>query len=264
MSTKMELLQKCVELGSTEDGVSAFQSMKYVFTDQKYMYIGTSSTRVSLDDPVDFDSLKTVRIAPEAIFPVFDPQIHSTASIEQMQRGYLKRPGLLMEDENLFAEGEESSEAVRDLILREVAFYEVLKENPHPNLVKYYGCRVADSRITALCLENHPQSLRDRLLQNEMPFDKERYLTGIRNGVEHMHKLGFCHNDLNPGNIMITADEQAVIIDFDSTVRVHEKLTLKSGGPQYCNIKAMTAEFVDDWYSFRKIALELDQHVSSC
>lgn len=43
-----------------------------------------------------------------------------------------------------------------------------------------------------------------------------RYLPGIKEGIRHLHSLGYVHNDLNPSNIMITEDDMPVIIDFDA------------------------------------------------
>ncbi|KAL3962996.1 hypothetical protein ACCO45_004519 [Purpureocillium lilacinum] len=48
----------------------------------------------------------------------------------------------------------------------------------------------------------------------------KRYLSGIEAGIKHLHSLGSVHNDINPSNIMISDDDAAVIIDFDSCVKI--------------------------------------------
>ncbi|KAI7350363.1 hypothetical protein KC336_g22587, partial [Hortaea werneckii] len=37
-------------------------------------------------------------------------------------------------------------------------------------------------------------------------------------GIEHLHSLGFAHNDLNPENICIDQRNRAVIVDFDCCI----------------------------------------------
>lgn len=43
-----------------------------------------------------------------------------------------------------------------------------------------------------------------------------RYLPGIKEGIRHLHSLGYVHNDLTPSDIMITEDDIPVIMDFDT------------------------------------------------
>jgi serine/threonine protein kinase len=68
---------------------------------------------------------------------------------------------------------------------------------------------------------NKSMFLQSRNLSRETA---ERYLSEVEAGIKHLHFLGYVHNDLNPSNIMITTDDTAVIIDFDSCVRVGESI----------------------------------------
>ena len=47
----------------------------------------------------------------------------------------------------------------------------------------------------------------------------ERYPTDL---FKNTHSLGFVHNNLNPGNVIITEGDTVVIIDFDSCVKLGE------------------------------------------
>lgn len=42
-------------------------------------------------------------------------------------------------------------------------------------------------------------------------------------GMQHLHSLGWIHNDINPKNIMLDEDDTTIIIDFDSCCGMNEK-----------------------------------------
>lgn len=49
-------------------------------------------------------------------------------------------------------------------------------------------------------------------------------MADLRSAVQHLHKLGFCHNDINSSNIMFDEQDEVVLIDFDSCAAEGEKL----------------------------------------
>jgi serine/threonine protein kinase len=122
-----------------------------------------------------------------------------------------------------------------DSLLHEATILETLKQHPHPNIVKYYGCLVTNDRITGHCFEKYGQSLMSRVnpgCSGKRLFSATKRplknmslcLEGIKRGIEHLHSLGLVHNDINPANIMFPAkdDDTAVIIDFGSCRRIGE------------------------------------------
>ena len=54
--------------------------------------------------------------------------------------------------------------------------------------------------------------------------DREGCLADARAGLAHLHSLGFVHIDINPSNIMLDHQGDAVIIDFDSCTPVGASL----------------------------------------
>jgi serine/threonine protein kinase len=44
-----------------------------------------------------------------------------------------------------------------------------------------------------------------------------RLLSGIKDGLRHLHELKIIHNDINPANILTTEDKTPVVSDFDSS-----------------------------------------------
>jgi len=47
------------------------------------------------------------------------------------------------------------------------------------------------------------------------PLDSQRCFRELKDGVRHLHKFGIAHCDIHEGNIMLDADDTAVIIDSD-------------------------------------------------
>ena len=93
---------------------------------------------------------------------------------------------------------------------------------------QYHGCKAEDNHIIGLCFKKYRISLCDEFnpghlnktafqeTQGPSPENALRYLNGIEAGLKHLHSLGLVHNDINPSNIMLDEDDEAVIIDFDS------------------------------------------------
>jgi serine/threonine protein kinase len=83
------------------------------------------------------------------------------------------------------------------LILTEVEACEVLRLHPHPNIAPYLGCVVENSHIKGPCFPKYSTILA-HMLKDKVEFDRAFVQRDIEAGVEHMHKLGLLHGDLNP------------------------------------------------------------------
>jgi serine/threonine protein kinase len=163
----------------------------------------------------------------------FQPQYRNNFTQAQpSDQHYIKRPNLLcyhpISDANKIS--------MMNEVLQEVQVCEILKLQPHPNIAEYMGCKAQDGRISGICLKQYVQSLRQRLNPghlNKRAFARSVCLDarwcsgiieGIRKGLEHLHALGFVHNDLTPSNVMLDERDTAIIIDFGSCRRIGEDL----------------------------------------
>jgi serine/threonine protein kinase len=135
---------------------------------------------------------------------------------------FIKRP------KTACADNEYEIKLVPRIISEEAEIMEALKDHPHPNIVKYYGCTVNRGRITGPALERYSVILQYRYKDVPHDLDVDACMNGIRAGVKHLHSLGYAHNDLNPMNIAIDSDDNPIILDFDSCKRFGEELL--SGG----------------------------------
>lgn len=93
----------------------------------------------------------------------------------------------------------------------------IAQHPPHPNIIKYHGCRVRRGFVTAIVLDraNGP-TLHEYMDEGGHTLDKTHFMAAMRSAVEHLHSVvGIAHNDLNPNNIMVV-DGMPILIDFGS------------------------------------------------
>ncbi|CAG7555226.1 unnamed protein product [Fusarium equiseti] len=166
---------------------------------------------------------------------------------------YLKRPSLsgysVLEDKTAIAKS----------VADEAAVGEVLLAHRHPNLAKYWGCVVHSGRIVGLMYGKYAVTLLDRV-QSKIPMDTVKCIQDITAGLTHLHSLGYAHNDLSPVNIMMDANDNAVIIDFDSCTVEGGQLS-KLGTPGWARpVEEMTGGTREnDFYSLEKLKSWLDR-----
>jgi serine/threonine protein kinase len=163
----------------------------------------------------------------------FQPDYQSIFTQAQpTDQHFIKRPSLLRYDPISNA----NMISVMNEVLQDVQVCEILRLHPHPNIAKYMGCEVQDGKISGICFKQYKQSLLQRL--NPGHLNKRMFATaacldakwcssiieGIRDALEHLHALGFVHNDLTPPNVMLDERGTAIIIDFGSSRRIGESL----------------------------------------
>lgn len=92
------------------------------------------------------------------------------------------------------------------------------------------GCKEEQGRIRGLCFEKYGETLYERRTRGA-EIREANVLEQVEAGMNHLHHLGFVHNDLGPANVMFRGldDEALVIIDFDSCTPSGSDLPSKRG-----------------------------------
>ncbi|KAK5699572.1 hypothetical protein LTR97_005701 [Elasticomyces elasticus] len=157
----------------------------------------------------------------EHVYPLMPPglDIHDHNGTDCR---YIKRANLV---------GSEDAQVAKILpmiVLEEAKVLQSLKQLPHPNLIRFYGCILKDNRIAGLVLEKYPRTLQQYFDQGQNydfgDFKAKAWMHGLQAGIQHLHSLGLAHNDLNPMNVALDQHDNVVIIDLGSCRRVGENL----------------------------------------
>jgi serine/threonine protein kinase len=213
----MEIYEKG-EIWDGEDDNLAFSYTKVIL--RKGDAFSYARTYVRLTSPINVEELDAIPIPIQDIWPPYSADL-TRAPTPIPVNCYVKNISLL-------DCGSDVEPPPSALVLAEARICENLKKCPHPNIAQYIGCVAQGDRITGLCFTRYDMTLADRLLDRGHSVGRDVCL-GIRHGIQHLHRLGLTHNDINPYNIMFKSDGTPVLIDFDSCTYVGEKL-LKGGG----------------------------------
>ncbi|CCE33443.1 uncharacterized protein CPUR_07367 [Claviceps purpurea 20.1] len=113
-------------------------------------------------------------------------------------------------------------------IAHEKSMHELLMKHPHPNIVQCILC-VPEGFF----MERMEATLRTRIEQysaGHVPSNrtKARWITQIASALSWIEGLGFVHGDLRPANILLTANENIRLADFDTSVKIGEELEAAS------------------------------------
>lgn len=96
------------------------------------------------------------------------------------------------------------------------------KTCPHPNVIAIQHFLITPS-YALLSMAHHPRLLPvgPRALGPAKWNDGTvgRYLQGLLKGVEWLHRNGVAHNDVKPANVVLSEEDEAVLIDFGCVER---------------------------------------------
>jgi len=168
-------------------------------------------------------------------------------------------PAIFVKDTRLASFGDKDDwEEWQRFFKSELTVLEMLRHRPHPNIATYLGCAVRDVcnegsdtedlRIVGIVMEHYPLVLRDRCQPDQPPLKATRCVEQIHAALMHLHGLGYCHNDVNPDNVMLKADGTAVLIDFDSCLPINaplQKGTTRAWSNEAADKKSNPA---NDWW----------------
>lgn len=241
---------ECREALEEKDGDLTYFKTDIILRNGDELFFAETKDRYKHDADIPLDKLDIEPIKIDHIWPLF-PQDFTMAPNSLPINSYFKPSPVIFYDKKYATTSSPSG-----LLLEEARTCEILRKNPHPNIVEYLGCVVHENRITGLCLAKYGATLTtivDQMAHKNGQFDPISLMKGIEAGVRHLHKLGLVHNDLNPSNIMIDAENGPRIIDFDSCQKVGQPLGYKCGTPGWFDGNAKFALPENDHYGLTKL-----------
>ncbi|CAN9404367.1 unnamed protein product [Alternaria alternata] len=150
---------------------------------------------------------------------------------------------------------------LKDIVMREIENCEMLRKNPHPKICRYRGVDydLKSKRIMALLFQKYDMTLGE-LVAEKRTFDAENCLQNIRQGIGHIHTLGYVHVDIKPSNIFVDLKVQPacfVVGDFDSMQKQGSQLRYKCGTEGWNLERARHEDYKanveQDWYGLEMV-----------
>jgi serine/threonine protein kinase len=204
-------------------------------------------------DPWHWD-MPPRKIDPTRVYPAFNAVNMIIA--DENTPGYEKKPSLLQAGNFLF-----EIPILRDVTFREIHVCEALRPSRHPNICFYRGVQIESSLVTSLMFDRYHMTLREFLYKGHH-IDIPRCTRDIRNGIQHMHSLGFVHCDIKPDNIFVDLQNQRFVVGgFDSVHCEGARLNLKVGTVVWVPKGEETADLARyqiDWYNLDMIKVWLE------
>lgn len=148
-----------------------------------------------------------------------------------------------------------------DTIIAEAQVLEELSQHPHPNLIRYHGCRIVRGHFTGLVLDRHPHDLQTYVQHGHGSLDKTHFIAALESAIKHLHDLGWAHNDLSPGNLLVSEEGMPVLIDFGGCQKFGTKLKYIRGTKEWIEgeIEAYTtSEAQHDIFALGKVQAWLE------
>jgi hypothetical protein len=192
------------------------------------------------------------RVPDETVYPAITPGLTIVPGDSDVAGYYIKRPKFLCLDDA------EETKMLPKMLAEEAAVLEALKPHAHRNLVRYHGCVGERGRIVGLALEKHEVILQYRFEDDPRDLDVSACMGGLRAAIEHLHALGYAHNDLNPMNVAMDGDDAPVILDFGSCRKFGEVL-LTGGTPGWIDEDFSTSAAHQDLSALRRLEVWLEE-----
>ncbi|KAK3688170.1 kinase-like domain-containing protein [Podospora appendiculata] len=128
---------------------------------------------------------------------------------------------------NAFPEQMEEKEESEKRIEAEKAVYRVVMEHSHPNIVLCILCAPE-----GIFLRRMESTLQERLSQSQTAptpaRTQERWVLQPTSAVAWLERLGLVHGDLRPANILLDANDNIQLCDFDAAVKSGAELMAAS------------------------------------
>jgi serine/threonine protein kinase len=164
----------------------------------------------------------------EEIFPKWPPGAEFLLAPEELSDNdgiFIKRPQVKYYSDY---KQDDCLDVMATMFLDELHALDIIAKHPHPNIVRYHGCRVRRGYITGLVLDRYENNLNEHYKAGGS-VDKGPFMDALEDAVRHLHSLGLAHNDINPANIMVNDAGMPVLVDFGSCREIGKQMGCSRG-----------------------------------
>ncbi|CAL1712476.1 unnamed protein product [Somion occarium] len=108
------------------------------------------------------------------------------------------------------------------------------KHEPHPSIIPFYSFIITPS-YALITMAYHPKLVPVEVSEHHA----KEWFRSLLSGIEFLHKRGVVHNDIKPANILLSAENVPVLVDFgfaeryDMSVSTAFHSNLSYGTPEY-------------------------------
>lgn len=149
-------------------------------------------------------------------------------------------------------------------LLAEAKVLESLSQHTHPNIIRYYGCRVLRGYFIGLVIDKYTHDLYSYLKNRVGTIEKRSFIAALESSLRHLHTHGLAHNDLTPRNIVVSKEGMPVLIDFGGCQPIGTYLKHVRGTPGWIDGEIKdhnTSKKEHDVSALAKISVWLDKPV---
>ena len=137
-------------------------------------------------------------------FPSYDESIFGTSYTRPPSGCHVRRPHIVRI----------TTESGAPQVRHEALVYDAIRKCPHPRLITPFGCWVRQGRVVAFLFRKLKCTLNDAV-EADPGINIDAAFRDIRSAVDHLHHLGFCHNDIHMNNVMFDDERNAYLIDYE-------------------------------------------------
>ncbi|KZN85258.1 hypothetical protein EN45_094320 [Penicillium chrysogenum] len=197
--TSWDDLNKVWEQGNDETG-EAQQTSFALFDSNESFYYGMLETPKA---EITFDQVT------KALSSVPDEEVFTRWPVPGIE--LIQAPATLTEDLYIKRPDPEMYKVLKEhnalsqlsaALLAEAEVLQSLSQNPHPNIIRYHGCRVLRGYFMGIVIDKHPYDLHDHLKNRVGTIEKRSFIAALESALRHLHTRGLAHNDLTPQNIL--------------------------------------------------------------
>lgn len=205
-----------IELNTVCDGGKIINYSRVYYEREMVIYVCIDGDNINFDNLLNMEELESSTPIPLEIFPVYEKSLFDKAFTEPPKGWNIRRPRILS-----FNGWKPETATVCDTVRTEYRVYKLEGNALNLHLVSCLGCLVRRDCIIGFFMEKYRATIFE-WIEQWVIVDVDAVVSEVRESVEHLHSLGFCHNNLHFDNIKFDDNDTPVLIDNEIATPANE------------------------------------------